>query len=185
MHALSPICSMIHTARYSPDSIHSTVTPPKRVRSRNYFFVFLFAMLFSLLTLPLLVFFGGPLPSFLASPVLRTLSRCLFCRGTPCLASAILAFFLATLRATRSTSVALTRLRSSLVSLTSFSPRDGSPFGIGGTGALLDVFCTGLEGETFLIEVGPDLHRWTRSFRFANLSSPGSSARISSTQVRS
>lgn len=155
-------------------------------RSRNYFFVFFFAMLFSLLTLPLPAFFGGGPASFLAVPVLRTLSRCLFCRGTPCLASSILAFFLATLRATRSASAALTRLRSSLVSLTSFSPRDGSPFGTGGTAARSDV-CARLEGGTFLTEVAfdIDLHRWTRSFRFANLSFPGSSARTSSTQVRS
>lgn len=143
-------------------------------------------MLFSLLTLPLLVLFRGTPSGFLVVPVLRTLSRCLFCRGTPCLASTILAFFLAILRATRSASAALTRLRSSLVSLTSFSPRDGSPFGTGGTGARLDA-CVGLEGGTFLTEVafGIDLHRWTRSFRFASLSCPDSSARISSTQVRS
>jgi hypothetical protein len=153
---------------------------------RSYFFVFLFAILFSLLTLPLLAFFAGAPPSFLAVPVFRTLSRCLFCRGTPCLASPILAFFFAILRATRSASAALTRLRSSLVSLTSFSPRDGSPFGAGGIGARLDV-CACLEGGTFLVGAafGVDLHRWTRSFRFANLSFPGSSARISSTQVRS
>lgn len=154
----------------------------KRERLLNYFFVFLFAMLFSLLTLPLLAFFAGAPPSFLAVPVLRTLSRC---RGTPCLASPILAFFFAILRATRSASAALTRLRSSLVSLTSFSPRDGSPFGRVGTGARLDV-CARSDGGTFLeAAFGIDLHRWTRSFRFANLSFPGSSARISSTQVRS
>lgn len=154
-------------------------------RLRNYFFVFLFAILFSLLTLPLLAFFKGALPGFLVVPGLRTLSRCLFCMGTPCLASAILAFFLAILRATRSVSAALTRLRSSLVSLTSFLPRDGSPFGTGGTGGRSA--CAGLEGDAFLMEAAfvVDLHRWTRSFRFANLSFSGSSARISSTQVRS
>ena len=140
-------------------------------------------MLFSLLNLP---FLAGALPGLLAIPVLRTLSRSLFCTGTPCFANAIRAFFLATLRATRSASAALTRLRSSLDSVTSFSPSDGSPFGTGGTGTSLDG-CAGSEGGAFLAEVVPgvDLHRWTRSFRFANLSFSGSSARISSTHVRS
>lgn len=166
---------------------------PAKIPS-TYFFIFLFATLFSLLSRPLLSFRGAE--PFFTAGVLRTLSRSFTCGLTPSLASAFLAFFFASLLATRSASEDLICLRSSFGRCASLSPREGSPFGIervdiGTPGAL------GLE-EWGDLEPSPSgrspeapeppgsvLHRCTRRVRLANLSFVGSRARTSSTHSRS
>lgn len=115
--------------------------------------------------------------------------------------SANLARFFANLRSRRAESTALTALRSSFEREASLVPSSGSPFGtVVGVffdlnetlvivvfafkcGVLLfDVLTIGVD---FGVAPGTPLHLCNRSFRFANLTLPGSKARISSTQSRS
>ena len=176
-----------------------------------HFFVFILANALPLLTL----FFGlaasfPPAPAraaFLSLDRFRTRSLSTF-TFTPFSARALVRFF-ASRRATRSGSVALTFLRSSLGRCASFAPSSGLPLGVcfvAGTsrGADADLELEGpacglLWAEDAMEDAGERvdlnarslgppgrvLQRCTRSLRFANLSLDSSSARISSTHSRS
>ena len=188
-------CNPFAPEEYTPTQAPSQATPATSTgNDQPYFFVFIFANAFPLLTRP---FFLSPcLPTAFFSPGrLRT-------RGfdfTPCSASSFACFF-AIRRATRSGSAAFARLRSSFGKCEIRAPSAGLPFGAGpvlrdtegrrGAGVFVevDVEVEGLVlanlGVT-LAEPGTVLQRCTRSLRFANLSWVSSSARISSTHCRS
>lgn len=111
------------------------LTSSLEYRGEYYFFAFRFAILLSLLTLPLLSFFFGvaALPELGA---FLTRSRSLPRVFTPPFPIAIRAFFFAKRLATRSASVDLYCLRASFAMWASFSPSRGSPLGTTmGTGA--------------------------------------------------
>jgi len=114
----------------------------------NHFFAFLLATLFSLRILPLFVFREDEPPSFRTAAGFRTLCLFLPLGETPCSASDMRAFFLATLRARRSASAALAFLRSSLDMWINFSPKEGSPLGTTGVDKLTG-FCGGPEAAVF------------------------------------
>ena len=145
-----------------------------------YFLVFFFATL-SVLLILLLGFLSSLVPPddlfFLARS--RSFPRPVITPG----AKAILAFFFANLLATRSASVDLRCLRSSFDKPASFSPSDGSPFGITtAAGACFLDFGVAVTGG---FEPGNVLQRCTRSLRLANLSLVSSSAKSSSTHALS
>ena len=98
---------------------------------------------------------------------------------------AILAFFFASLLATRSASLDLACFLASFERWASRSPRAGSPLGMTmGTGAECGAFAAALGyvlASTATLAPGRLLHLCTRSFRLANLSFCSSRASTSST----
>jgi hypothetical protein len=157
------------------------------LRSFNYFFKFLFNRLFSLLTRP----FPSFLPKFFAldepEPPVGFLTLSLsfpFTPEPPGGPIAILAFFFASLLATRSASLDFACFLASFERWASRSPRAGSPLGITmGTGVERGAFAAlgCVLASTATLAPGRLLHLCTRSLRFANLSFCSSRASTSST----